>query len=558
MKLAYFTLVFAGMMLFSGCVDFLKEESRSELHAETFFSSLATSESAVNALYRAGINSNNFINPSINSGNDFMSGGFCSGLFDNVAYGGSDMYIWNAKQLVFSVYDFRIYGLFLSPYRAISQANVIINVLPAVDPVVTGIKQADFERLMAEARFFRARNYLYLVRHFGDVPMITEPQFYGTDLYVSRSPAKTIYDEVIIPDLQEAVKVLAVKNQYDNNMRITAPVASAHLIDAFVSMAGFPLYDPSKWASATAEAKKFLPDGEYASLFSLETNEDFEELSAYNKFRSVNVHTASPGGRKLSACPEFIYTYEFAAGINNCWLSYVAWPVQVGPLGSSECVYPLTNNAYQPMPRYLAMYNPALDLRMKERQFFANSFDLNNGTMLPHPEVFTPSPYFYHDYGAVKIENASGRHFALYRLAEIYLFAAEAIAQTEGVTSQAIDALATIRARAYEYGGVTKDEIVSELAALQKEQFIEQVWLERYRELVFEWKEWNMIQRTRKYPKTNVMDASIPLGTAQFVDITTVGTGFSEPRLFTIDNLLWPIPSMEINNNPNLTQSSGY
>jgi hypothetical protein len=67
-----------------------------------------------------------------------------------------------------------------------------------------------------------------------------------------------------------------------------------------------------------------------------------------------------------------------------------------------------------------------------------------------------------------------------------------------------------------------------------------------------------MIQRTRKYPKTNVMDASIPLGSAQFVDITTVGTGFSEPRLFTIDNLLWPIPRMEINNNPNLTQNPGY
>ena len=178
--------------------------------------------------------------------------------------------------------------------------------------------------------------------------------------------------------------------------------------------------------------------------------------------------------------------------------------------------------------------------------------------MLANPADNTPSPYFFYDWGGIKVENASGRHFAIYRLAEMYLFAAEAIAQAEGVTAQAVTALASIRARAYEYGGVTKDDIVAELSALTKDEFIEQVWLERYRELVFEFKDWNLIQRTRKYPKTNAMDASIPLGTAQFVDITTVGTGFSGTKLFTVDNLLWPIPYTEMERNPNLTQNPGY
>jgi len=56
---------------------------------------------------------------------------------------------------------------------------------------------------------------------------------------------------------------------------------------------------------------------------------------------------------------------------------------------------------------------------IRKGSFFANSFDLNNGEMLFNDERFTPSPYFYHDYGAVKIKIASGRHFALYRLAEM-------------------------------------------------------------------------------------------------------------------------------------------
>ncbi|MDR0796368.1 MAG: RagB/SusD family nutrient uptake outer membrane protein, partial [Tannerella sp.] len=112
-------------------------------------------------------------------------------------------------------------------------------------------------------------------------------------------------------------------------------------------------------------------------------------------------------------------------------------------------------------------------------------------------------------------------------------------------------------ARAYEFGNVSKETIVAQLKALSKEQFVEQIWLERYRELVFEWKDWNMIQRTRKYPKTNAMDSSIPKGTAQFVDVTTVGPEFTTKN-FTVNNLLWPFPLQQTQRNPNLTQNPGY
>jgi len=560
MKKIYLSIVCAGLLLFSACTDFLKEEPKSTLPAETFFSSLQTTEAAVNNLYRSGVNSTGFVNPGVYNGNRFMQGGWSSGLFDNLNYKGQEMYIQWAQQLEMTPnnVDSRMGDLFNDPYAGIYRANVIIDVLPTVDLVVAGISQADYDRFMAEARFFRARNYFYLVKHFGDVPMLTEPQTAADDLQTPKTDVKTIYEQVIIPDLQEAIKVLPVRSQYSNNMRITAPIASAHLIDVYVQMAGFPVNDASKWSAAAAEVKKFLPGGAYASIFSLETNEDFEELSAYNKFRSVNVQGASPGGRRLSSCPEFIYAYEFQANLSNAGFNQNAWPLEVGALGSAECRVTLTNNAYKPMPRYLAMYDEANDLRMQERQYFVNSFDKRDGSLMPNPEVNTPSPYFYYDWGGVKDINTSGRHFALYRLAEMYLFAAEAIAQAEGVNAQAVDALATIRARAYEFGDVSKATIESQLSGLSKEQFIEQVWLERYRELVFEWKDWNLIQRTRKYPKTNPMDSSIPLGTAQFVDITTVSTGFSGSKMFTVNNLLWPFALQQTQRNSNLTQNPGY
>ncbi len=559
MNRIYLSIVFIGVLLFSACSGFLDEDPQSTLPSETYFSSLKTAEAAVNNLYRLG--ANNWSSPGVYGGSNLMLGGWSAGLFDNLNYKGQELYIQYAQTFTMTPnnVDTKMGDIYKQPYQSIARANGVITVLPTVNLVATGISQSDLDRLVAEAKFFRAQNYLWLVRHFGDVPMVTVPQKATDDLNLPRTAVKTIYESIIIPDLLEAVKTLPVKAQYNNSMRISAPVASAYLIDTYIQMAGFPVSDASKWALAAAEAKKFLPGGAYESLYSLETNGDFEEMSAYNKLRSVNVQAASPGGLKTSSSRESVYTLEFYGGISNAGFNANAWPMEVGALGSAECKVTLTNNAYKPMPRYLAMYDAAKDLRMKEKQFFANAFEKKDGSLLVNLPDNTPSPYFYYDYGGVKNENTSGRHFALYRLAEMYLFAAEAIAQAEGVTAQAVDALATVRARAYEFGGIAKADIVTELSALPKDKFIEQVWLERYREFVFEFKEWNLIQRTRKYPKTNAMDSSIPKGTAQFVDITTVGTDFSGAKLFSVNNLLWPLPLTQVQRNPNLSPNNpGY
>ncbi|MDR2233436.1 MAG: RagB/SusD family nutrient uptake outer membrane protein [Tannerella sp.] len=559
MKKIYLSIVCVSLLLFSACNNFLEEDPKNTLPAESIFSTLKTAEAAVNNLYRAGVNDGAFISPGVYNGTRSMMGGWSSGLFDNLNYKGQEIFIQYAQELEMTPNNVnsKMGELFNPLYQAIYRANAAIAVLPTVDLATAGISQADFDRLVAEARFFRAINYFYLVKHFGDVPMIVTPQSAADDLLTPKTDTKTIYEQVIIPDLQAAISTLPVRAQYENSMRITAPVASAYLVDVYVQMSGFPINDASKYASAAAEVKKFLPGGTYSSIYSLEDNEDFEELSAYNKLRSVNVVEASPGGRKSTSSSESIYTYEFESGMANNGINQNAWPMEVAALGTAECAVTLTNNAYKPMPRYLAMYDPAVDLRMKERQFFANSFDKKDGSLLINSELNTPSPYFYYDWGGVKIVNSSGRHWAIYRLAEMYLFAAEAIAQAEGVTAQAVDALATIRARAYEFGGVSKETIASQLSGLSKDQFVEQVWLERYRELVFEWKDWNMIQRTRKYPKTNAMDGSIPVGTAQFVDVTSVGPGFTTKN-FSVDNLLWPFPLEQTQRNPNLTQNPGY
>jgi hypothetical protein len=86
-------------------------------------------------------------------------------------------------------------------YLGIGTCNLAIEKIPGF--VV--LTDAEKTNMLAEAHALRALYYFYLVRMFGAVPKVTEV---AKDLNVllPRTPAKQIYDEVIIPDLETAAK----------------------------------------------------------------------------------------------------------------------------------------------------------------------------------------------------------------------------------------------------------------------------------------------------------------------------------------------------------------
>ena len=130
------------------------------------------------------------------------------------------------------------------------------------------------------------------------------------------------------------------------------------------------------------------------------------------------------------------------------------------------------------------------------------------------------------------------------------MIAAEAIAQSEGVTAEAVKYLTDVRARAYTT--TSRSAIEASLTGLSKEAFVQQVWIERMRELPLEMRIWSDIQRTRMYPKTS--DSA--LGTATFVNV--VGAVNPWGQTFQTKHLLWPISDNEMQRNPSLVQNPGY
>ena len=510
------------------CSDFLEEEPRDEASIDQFFSEPAHAQNAVNGLYRSGA-PDMYIDGGVYSGKRIMFGPYMSGFFDN-EYKGQEPHIQFAQQLTLNGInsDGFMNGIWADTYVAIGRANNAIRYIPETP----GLSQEELDRLMAEARFFRAFSYFALVRLFGEVPLITEPYESLDNLYRPKNTLADMYN-LIVEDLRFAVEEggLSENAMVNNGYRITQGVAATLLADVYLTMSGFPLQE-DRFAEAANAARQVINSGTYALVQNdrLPNGElDFEN-SAYNKIRREEA-----GG-------ETVYPIEFFVGIDNS--TYPRWTYPV--LLVNEVAYDITNGAYQPQPEFIQGYDPANDLRVQNKQYFHTTLTQEDGTEF----TFPPTPYIWHDDQALFETATSGKDVRAYGYSEVLLIAAEAIARSEGVTTEAVDYLTQVRSRAYWQQDAAS--IAQELSGLSVEAFVEEVWKERYRELVFDFKLWYDMVRTRTYPLTS------DDGTGEIQFVPLVGQENTWGQTFQEKHLLLPLPDRELQRNPEIDQNIGY
>ena len=530
MKKIIFGLILVVTLGLVSCTDFLEEEPKSEMSTDQNFSAPSHAKSAVNALYRDGAPSF-YANGGVYMPQTATEGGFLSGFFDN-EYKGQEVICDYSQKLSITSKNIAgsMDGVWDGAYDAISRANTAIKYIPTTPD----LDESDATTLIAEAKFFRAFNYFYLVKFFGDVPLILEPYESLEDLYTTRESAATIYSQ-IISDLNDAIAGLPDAAFTNNGHRITKNTAETVLAHVYLVMSGYPVLADNYAAAATA-ARNVINRGKH----SLIQNTDFAEGSAYNVLRTVDDNVG------------YIYTYEFESGIStNNGRVQTSLPNVASTWG--VFTYSITNNAYRPVQEYMNVYDPEKDLRVQPHQFFHYSFTYQkDGEEIT--SVFaddkSPAAWIWYDEDAAMSTGQCGKDFTIYRYAELLLIASEAIAQSEGVTDEAVQYLTDVRARAYTT--TPRAEIEASLSGLSKQEFIEQVWIERMRELVYDLRTWEDIQRTRKYPVT---DAANP-GVVTFVDV--IGATNPWGQTFQEKHLLWPISDNEIQRNPALVQNPGY
>lgn len=520
-------IILLGLTIFSSCEKFLTEAPKSEMSVDQFFTDPVHAYNTVNILYRSGCT--NFYTSGVYAGSNAMLGGYMSGLFDN-DYKGQEVHVQHCQNLTLNGDNLATYfdGIWDECYDAISKANLTINNIH----LTPGLNDIEKNKLLAQAKFFRAFNYFYLVKTFGDVPLILNSYSDLEYLYVSRNSSSDIYIQ-IVKDLEFAVSEggLEDKPMPRNEFQISKGSASALLADVYLNMSGFPVLE-DKYIEAAQIARSVINSSNYRLI----ENGSTPETSAYNSLRLSDIEDA------------YLYSVEYNANIeSNYSQPALSYPNEATSWGIFK--YSITNNAYKPTKELLWVYNDKKDLRIQEKQFFHSSLTyLDNGKELT--KSFETAPYLWHDDEALFFTGKTSKDIVVLRYAEILLIAAEAIAQSEGITSEAVQYLADVRSRAY--WETDRSEIVSDLSSLTTQAFIEEVWTERLREFSLEYRIWSDIQRTRKFPITTENNK----GTVSYVDV--IGHKSIWGKTFEEKHLLFPISENERQRNPNLTQNLGY
>lgn len=210
-------------------------------------------------------------------------------------------------------------------YDGIGGCNLAI----ATNKNVPYTTEAERNAKMAEARFLRAVYYFNAVEQFGAVTMITEPQL-TTDYSPARTEPLTIYREVIIPDLEYAVKWL---NKGDEKALATPTKKAALGMLAKACLQTYEYgtteylqkaYDTAKTLIADCEAggpqygAYMYPD--YADVFKEDNNPvNKEALWKYNLYADKNGYGSSNGNYKLNRYDEkFLCALsKFGARVDN-------------------------------------------------------------------------------------------------------------------------------------------------------------------------------------------------------------------------------------------------
>jgi hypothetical protein len=503
------------------CSDFLEEKPKSSTTTNQYFTKADHARSAVNALYRKGF-PELYNADGAYAGPHLMLGGYISGFFDN-EYKGQEQYVNKCQQLNITPLNEvggKMDNVWDPCYVVISRANTAIKYIPET----SGLDDDEKQYLLAQAKFFRALNYFYLVKFFGDVPLLTEPYESLENLYVERSSSADIYGLIEV-DLKEAFAGLEDK-AFTDGFRVTKHTATALLANVYLQWSGFPL-QTNHYADAANAARLVIKGGKHQ----LAANGGTSETSAYNILRTEDKNA------------EIIYAKEYDAGISDggWWPTYAATGQAENKIFTS---WAILKNVYGATKAFYNVYNPA-DLRVAEKQFFYTSYGDYAYDFTDLDPVLAPvCNWFFFEEDALVDGAKPDKDKPIIRYAEVLLTAAEAIAQAEGVTAEAVEYLSAVRSRA----GLS----AAGLNALSKDAFIREVWAERLREFPLEFKVWDDIQRTRMYPQTDPAERGVVTW------INVIGAKNPWGATFEEKHLLWPISANEIQRNPSLTQNLGY
>lgn len=495
------------LLLFTvGCSDFLDEEDPTNLTPDSFYTTAKHAEAAVAAVYAdarfigdgAGIFSSTWqllMAPTGTTTTETAQNSDLNNLY-SLSYDPNTLHV-------------RVWWRGL--YKVIANANLVLENVPGIE-----MDEVEKNKVLGEAKFFRAWAYFYAVRLWGDVPLITLPQSASSEDFLPvRSPQQEVYN-LIVADLVEAES--AGLPWVDESGRVSQSAVKTLLSKVYLTMAGQPLNETSRYADAANKAKEVIDNAGPLRLF-----------DTYGEIHNENLNNTG----------EHIFSLQYNAEIaenpmGNMFPNFQ--PVTYrGPSGTGSTIPDID------------FYNSFEDgdLRTVDREGWFYTSYYRNG----NEELFDlGKPYIFKHFnvianGTLGVPGSArdNLNLPIFRYAEVLLIYAEASNEVGGPNQQAWDGLKAIRDRA--------QLTTPALGTFDAASFRDAILTERWHELCFEMKVWFDMVRLRKV--YNVTTG----GFDEFVGHVNLNSD----QALQEKHLLFPIPEQELINSPNLgTQNPGY
>jgi hypothetical protein len=388
-------------------------------------------------------------------------------------------------------------------FDMIARANKILSVIDDAN-----LEKATSDNFKGQALFLRALGFFDLVRYYGGVPLPLTPASDLATATLPRSTKEQIYAQ-IIEDATAAAGLLLNKAAQEAG-RATSGAAWMLLGDVHLNM--------KNWAEAESALSKvtgYSLMNDYAAVFSPNNKNNQESVFEVQYLQGTSLNLSSS------------FPYAFVP------LTPDYTKLTLGPVGSQSA----SGSGWNiPTDDLLSAY----ESRTKDKRFNA-SIGFLTGPSTVSDTSYVNLPYIKKFQYAHAVFNQTNTNFPIYRYAETLLMQAEA-ANEQGKVADAQNFLNQVRKRAGLDNSPAKDQATLRAAILN----------ERRIELAFENKRWIDLVRTGNAIRVmNAYGAKLKANSAYF---------YLTPASYNLDenDLLFPIPFLEIQVNPDLAQNPGY
>lgn len=472
---------------FTACKDYLNENPPGELAPESFLATPDGVEAVLNSAYltyKFNYAMHNSLTQTYEYPGDIMyqKGGGMNGPFITMsqfqwtAYTANSGPIWNMK------------------YQSIRDANIVID-------NIENLKDENIRNaFLAEARYIRAVDYVYLYDHFGPVPLRTS----ALDEPDLPRASEEEFQNFVVTELEAAAAGLP------NPGNEVYGKGSKGAALAFLTRFYMTIKD---WQKGAETAKRVMDLG-YYELFP----------SYHDLFKVENEHDKNPKNKEMIAVSVCTNTSPYGNKI----------PAAAIPAGFAytDKIPEFKAEGIANWAAHFSFYDWFIETFDKEKD---DRFSLIFGSYINDKGVLVDLTKQVHNYRTLKFfDNMAqgadhGTDFPMFRYADILMLRAEALNEINGPNAESISLINQLRTRA----GV--EEISAE--DFTKESLRDFILEERGREFYFE-----SLRRSDLVRHGKLIERAHQRGIA-------IAANFHNR---------YPIPSQEMDANPNMVQNPGY